>query len=127
MAALWRDQYMQAPALQDLLMQNFQEDGGPGLERAEFLRQAAAADAGKDGSLNAEEFAARGLGEAWQQFALSLDPDGGGSVTLDELAALFDRLDVNGDGLLLPPDLQPVILPLQPEGKPLALVFGSFT
>jgi len=122
MAAEWRDQYMQAPVLQELLMQYFQEDAAIELGRDEMLQQLARTDPDGDRCLSAAE-----APEAWVQLAPHLDADQDGSITHAEFAAAFDRLDVNRDGELVPPDRRPQLLPLQPDDKPLALVFGSFT
>lgn len=124
MAAQWRDEYMQAPQLQGLLMQCFQQDAAPELGRDEFLQQLAATDRDGDRRLSAAE--APGP-EAWAELSAHLDPQQDGFIAHAELAAAFDRLDVNRDGELVPPGQRPLLLPLQPDDKPLALIFGSFT
>jgi Ca2+-binding EF-hand superfamily protein len=127
-AALWRNQYMQEGDLQDQFLRSCQEDADPALHRDEFLRCTDAADLNTDGSLDAAEFNALAPGEdAWTKLTISLDPDGNGLIPRAELAAAFDRLDINRDGALVPLGQAELVLPLQPDVKPLALIFGSFT
>lgn len=127
-AALWRDQYLQEEELQDHFLRSCQDDAAPELRRDEFLRRIHSADHDADARLSAREFEALAPGEdAWTRLEKSLDPDGDGHVTRAELEAAFDRLDINRDGELVAPGLRDLVLPLQPEDKPLALIFGSFT
>jgi Ca2+-binding EF-hand superfamily protein len=146
-AAQWRDRYMQAPQLQERLIHRFQTDDAPGLSRGEFLRRLAASDLDGNARLDGAEFALLvpkpvpppadapppPAGEAppaqddWPAFALFLGAAPDASLAHEALAAAFDVLDINRDGFLVPPDHPDRDLPLKPDGKPLALVFGSFT
>ena len=133
----WQQRYLQAPRLQALLLERFQGDADPALARAEFLRRVKAADVNTDGRLCSKEFAALasasapagggGAATTWAEFASLLDPAAVTDVAHAALAARFDELDVNQDGLLLPAGHPQRDLPLRPGKRPLALIFGSFT
>lgn len=133
----WQQRYLQAPQLQALLLERFQGDADPALARAEFLRRVKIADGNADGRLCSKEFAALapasapadepGVAGTWSEFASLLDAEPGTDVPHSALAARFDELDVNEDGMLLPPGHPQRDLPLRPGKRPLALIFGSFT
>ena len=133
----WQTRYLQAPQLQALLLDRFQGDAEPALARAEFLRRVSRVDGNADGRLCSKEFAAissasapigeDGAAVTWAEFAALLDAASDADVPHAALAARFDELDVNQDGLLLPAGHPQRDLPLRPGRKPLALIFGSFT
>lgn len=137
--AAWREKHRKERVIKGIFMSYFQEDKEPDLRRAELLHKAAAFDQDKDGQMSAKEFATLAKDvpkgrqkeyapeEAWKQLALALDADGDARVQHAEFGTAFDLLDPERDGLLKQLGRKNQPLPLKPAGKPMALLFGSFT
>ena len=132
-------------------MKRYDADGDGKVTREEFRGPARAFDrfdANRDGVVTQEEMRARRADPVTR----AADADKDGKVTKEEWSALFDRMDANGDGVLDASELRapraadrapklgaaaPKVsvvrredgktVPLAPAGKPLVLIFGSWT
>lgn len=132
-------------------MQRFDSDGDGKVTREEFrgpARMFDRFDKNADGVITQNEARRRGS-DSLQRAA---DTDKDGKVSKEEWTALFDRMDTNGDGTLDPTEFRtprsvdraptkgspaPKVtvtrrkdnkkVALAPAGKPLVLIFGSWT
>ena len=132
-------------------MKRFDSDGDGKVTREEFRgseRMFDRFDKDNDGVITQDEVRRRGS-DSLQRAA---DSDKDGKVSKEEWTALFDRMDTNGDGTLDASEFRtpksvdrapkqgspaPKVtvtrrkdgkkMPLAPAGKPLVLIFGSWT
>ena len=147
------DTRFDAMATQRSMMRWFQDDDNPGdLYVEEVTASFYRLDSDRDGWLSAAEYP--GGETTWASFVAACDTDHDGEVALAETESFFNRRDRDGDGVwkrpppragarrrvgvaegepapdftLRPPDGgDPVTLSSFRGGKPVALIFGSYT